>query len=96
MFTLEIGGRPTAIMDSNEDEARQLFESEDFKTDMQRWMSDEQPIWDGQAEIRIRPSTEDETAQFEPEERPQHGDREDLPTVMFLIDAYDPDDIEED
>jgi hypothetical protein len=96
MFTLEIGGRPTAIIDADERGARELFEGEVFKTDMQRWLTDGQPIWDGRAELRIRPSSENEIAEFEPEEIRQHGDRDDMPTVMFLIDANDPDDIEED
>jgi hypothetical protein len=98
MFTLDIGGRPTAITDADEAEARRIFEGETFRRDMQRWISDGQPVWDGHAPITLRPSTEDETAHFRgPDPYPPHGtEDDDGPTIMLLIDAYDPDDLEED
>jgi hypothetical protein len=98
MFTLEIGGTPTAITDANEDEARRIFDSETFRTDMQRWITEGGPVWDGRAPIALRPSTEEERAHFQaPDPHPPHGaENDEGPTIMLLVDAYDPDDIEED
>jgi hypothetical protein len=98
MFTLEIGGTPVAITDAGEDEAREIFEGETFRQDMQRWVTDGRPVWDGKAPITLRLSTEEETAHFRgPDPYPPHGtEDDDGPTIMLLIDAYDPDDLEED
>ena len=98
MFTLEIGGEPIAITDAEEAEARRIFESETFRHDMQRWLRDNgAPVWDGQAPIALRQSTDPETAHFRgPDPYPPHGtEDDDGPTIMLLVDAHDPDDIEE-
>jgi hypothetical protein len=98
MFTLEIGGMPIAITDGDEQEAHRVFEGGKFKSDMQRWMTGRGPVWDGKAAFRVRPATAEEVAQFQgPDPYPRHGSEEDHgPTIMFLVDAYDPDDLEED
>jgi hypothetical protein len=45
----------------------------------------------------VRPSSEKEIAHFKgPDPNPPHGARDDDPIVMLLIEAYDPDDLEED
>ena len=98
MFTLEIGGEPIAITDAEEAEARRIFEGETFRQDMQRWLRDNgAPVWDGQAPIALRQSTDAEAAHFRgPDPYPPHGtEDDDGPTIMLLIDAHDPDDIEE-
>ena len=98
MFTLEIGDRPIAITDANEAEARAVFEGEEFRHDMQRWQAEGAPVWDGRTPMTLRPSTEEEIAHFRgPDPHPPHGaEDDDGPTIMMLIDAYDPDDLEED
>ncbi len=98
MFTLEIGGTPVALTDADEDEARAFFGAERFKTDMRRWQTDGRPLWDGSAPFDVRPATEDEAAQFAgPDPNPPYGaENEKGPTVMFLVPAYDPEDLEED
>ena len=99
MFTLEIGGKPVAITDADEAEARRIFEGETFRRDMRRWVTEDgRPVWDGLAPIALRPSTEEETAHFRgPDPYPPHGtEDDDGPTIMLLVDAHDPDDIEED
>ena len=97
MFTLEIGGKPIALIDADHTEAVEFFEAETFKQDMQRWISDGKPIWDGQAEFNVRAASGDEIAHFRgPDPNPPHGTSDEDPLVMFLIDAYDPDDLEED
>ena len=65
---------------------------------MQRWVSDGKPVWDGRAEFNIRPASDEEIAHFKgPDPYPPHGaEDDDAPVVMMLIDAYDPDDLEED
>ncbi len=97
MFTFEVGGRAIAITDADEQAARSVFESDGFRHDMQHWISDGKPIWDGQAPLRIRPATPVEEAQFRgPDPYPPHGAEDDAgPTVMLLVEASDPDDVEE-
>jgi hypothetical protein len=98
MFTLEINGTPIAITDADEQEARRVFDGEEFRHDMQRWRTDQGPIWDGKAAFHVRPSSKEETEHFEtPDPYPSHGTEEDRgPTIMFLVDAHDPDDLEDD
>ncbi|HEY7764058.1 MAG TPA: hypothetical protein VG758_04175 [Hyphomicrobiaceae bacterium] len=98
MFTLEIGGKPVALIQADQTEAREFFEAETFRQDMQRWVSDGKPVWDGHAEFSIRPAADEEIQHFKgPDPNPPHGaEHENHPVVMLLIDAYDPDDIEED
>jgi hypothetical protein len=98
MFTLEINGKPIAITDGDERQAHRVFDGETFKHDMQRWLTDHGPVWDGKAAFHVRPATKEEIGQFQaPDPYPSHGSEEDHgPTIMFLVDAYDPDDLEED
>ena len=98
MFTLEIGGRPVAITDAGEQEAHRVFDGEQFKHDMQRWRTDGGPVWDGKAAMKVRAATKDEISQVSgPDPFPRHGSEDDHgPTIMFLIDAHDPDDLDED
>ena len=98
MYTLEIGGKPIALIDADEQVARTLVTTENFKADMQRWTLGGTPLWDGRAELDVRQASDEETAQFQgPDPYPPHGAEDDRgPTVMFLVDAYDPDDLEED
>jgi hypothetical protein len=97
MFTLEIGGKPVAMIHANKTQALAFLEAEFFKRDMQRWLTNGKPIWDGEAEFNVRPSSAEEIAHFKgPDPYPPHGASEDDPVVVLLIDAYDPDDVEED
>ena len=65
MFTLEIGGKPIAITDAEEAQARDIFESDEFKQDLTAMTSEGAPLWDRQAPLTIRPATEQEVAAFE-------------------------------
>jgi hypothetical protein len=47
MFTLEIAGKPIAITDASEVDAREVLESETFKQDLMHIESDGAPLWDG-------------------------------------------------
>jgi hypothetical protein len=47
MFTLEIDGRPIAITDAEEAQARDIFESDEFKQDLTAMTSDGTPLWMG-------------------------------------------------
>jgi hypothetical protein len=65
MFTLEIDGRPIAITDAEEAQARDIFESDEFKQDLTAMTSDGTPLWDGQASLTIRRASDQEIAAFE-------------------------------
>ncbi|HYF55759.1 MAG TPA: hypothetical protein VEA41_16010 [Salinarimonas sp.] len=65
MYTLDIAGKPVAITDADEAQARELFNSDAFKEDVAAMESDGQPLWDGKAPFVIRPSSKEETDNFE-------------------------------
>jgi hypothetical protein len=99
MFTLTISDKPIAITNADEDEARELFTSEDFKEDLKYLESDGAPIWDGFATLSIRPATEEEKAEFEDadfdDDEDEDDDEEEGPYIMFLVDVTDPDEADE-
>lgn len=64
MYTLEINGRPVAVAGCNEDQARQVFEGERFKSDLRAMASDDRPLWDGSAPFNIRPATDPEAEAY--------------------------------
>jgi hypothetical protein len=65
MFTLEINGTALVVTNADEESARALLESEEFKEDLKSFTSDGQPLWDGKAPLSVRPSTEDEIDSFD-------------------------------
>ena len=44
MFTLEIGGKPVAMIQATKTQALAFLEAEFFKRDMQRWLTNGKPI----------------------------------------------------
>ncbi|WP_159994160.1 hypothetical protein [Roseomonas sp. 18066] len=76
MFTLEIGGRPIAVIDTDEEDARELVDSAPFRGDLQRLLSEDKPLWDGTAPLTVRAATEEEIAEFEASD--DEGDEEDF------------------
>lgn len=95
MFTLEIGGKAVAVTDADEDEARALMESEEFKADLKALEGEDgTPLWDGRAALRVRAASEDEISEFEDASEPSEGDLgdndnddddEDGPLIVFLV-----------
>jgi hypothetical protein len=91
MFTLTISDKPVAITNANEEEARDLLMSEEFKDDLK-------VLWDGFASLNVRPATEEEKAEFEGadfDEDEKEDDEEEGPYIMFLVDVTDPDEGDE-
>jgi hypothetical protein len=97
MFTLTISDKPVAITNANEEEARELLMSEEFKDDLKVLESEGAPIWDGFASLNIRPATEEEKAEFEGADfdEDEEDDEEEGPYIMFLVDVTDPDEEDE-
>lgn len=97
MYTLEIGGQPTAIMNADEADARAILEADGFLDDLKSLTTDGKPIWDGQAPLNLRASTEEEVAEFEAseEDEEEEDEDEDSATVLFLV-PLDDDEEEED
>lgn len=100
MFTLTISDKPIAITNADEEEARDLLMSEEFKEDLKVLESDGAPLWDGFATLNVRPATDTEKAEFEDadfdDDEEDEDDEEDGPYIMFLVDVTDPDEVEED
>jgi hypothetical protein len=65
VFTLEIGGKPIAITDADEAQARAIFESEAFKHDLTAMTNEGTPLWNGSAPLNVRPSSPTEVAAFD-------------------------------
>jgi hypothetical protein len=99
MFTLTISDKPVAITNANEEEARDLLMSEEFKDDLKVLESEGAPLWDGFASLNVRPATEEEKAEFEgadfDEDEADDDDEEEGPYIMFLVDVTDPDEDDE-
>jgi hypothetical protein len=98
MFTLTISDKPVAITNANEEEARELLMSEEFKDDLKVLESEGAPLWDGFASLNVRPATEEEKAEFEGadfDEEEEDDDEEEGPYIMFLVDVTDPDEEDE-
>ena len=97
MFTLTISDKPVAITNADEDEARELLMSEDFKDDLKVLESDGAPLWDGFATRNGRAATEEEKNEFESADFDEDEDDEEDegPYIMFLVDVTDPDEVEE-
>ncbi len=94
MFTLTISDKPVAITNADEEEARELLMSEDFKEDLKVLESEGAPLWDGVASLNVRPATDEEKAEFEDadfDEEEDDDDEEEGPYIMFLVDVTDPD-----
>jgi hypothetical protein len=95
MFTLTISDKPVAITNADEEEARELLTSDDFKEDLKVLESDGAPLWDGHASLNVRPATETEIAEFEDadfDDDEEDNDEDEGPYIMFLVDVTDPDD----
>ncbi|KAA2234397.1 hypothetical protein [Salinarimonas soli] len=102
MYTLDIAGKPIAITDADEAQSRELFNSDAFKEDIAAMESGGKPLWDGKAPLVIRPSTKEETDNFEQaldegdddEETDDDLDEDEVGiNVLFLVpvDEYDED-----
>lgn len=97
MFTLEIGGKPIAVIDSTEEDARELFESEEFKEDLLGLESDGKPLWDGKAKLLVRAANAEEKAEFDEADLEDEDDLEEgEPIIMFLVTVDNLEDDEED
>jgi hypothetical protein len=98
MFILEIAGKAIAITNADQDQAHELFMSEDFKDDLKSFSSEGKPLWDGSSLLTIRRATDDEIEAFDEameddEDLDDEDDDEDGIDVMFLalIDEMDDD-----
>ncbi|WP_187969386.1 hypothetical protein [Aquibium microcysteis] len=86
MFTLEIDGVAVAMTDADEAEAREIFDSEDFKADLAEFTTDGKPVWNGKSPFTIRPATEDEEDLFDDSlEADEDDEDEDGASVVFLV-----------
>jgi hypothetical protein len=105
MFTLEINGKALVVTNADEDSARALLESEEFKQDLQSFTSDGLPLWDGTATLMIRPASEDEVEAFDealddedyeeegPEADNDDDDDEEPIDIVFLVEIDEENDI---
>ena len=65
-FTLLVGGQPILSFAANNfNEANELTREEWLRADLLKYQSNGQPLWDGNAELSIRPSAADEKEALE-------------------------------
>jgi len=105
MYTLEINGTALVVTNADENEARALLESEDFKSDLKSLTADGCPLWDGAAPLNIRKASESEVEAFEEalgdeeyeeeeedeEDTDEEGDEEPI-DIVFLVEIDEEDD----
>ena len=92
MFTLEIGGRPVAVLNlPTVADAEELLGDKGFRNDLTALQSEGRPLWDGQAAMSLREATADERAEFE-NSAADEDDEEDGGFVMFLVDVTEAED----
>ncbi|MBZ6076062.1 hypothetical protein [Microvirga puerhi] len=104
MFTLEIAGKAVAITNADEDQARELFTSEEFREDVKSFTSEGKPLWDGSAAFNVRRASDEEIEAFDDamaedeEDWDDEEDGDDEETgidVMFLVAIDEMDDADE-
>ncbi len=98
MFTLTISDKPVAVTNANEEEARELFMSDDFKEDLKSLTAEGRPLWDGTSPLTIRAATPEEIEAFdealddeEYEDEDPTDDDDDPIDVVFLVEVDDDD-----
>jgi hypothetical protein len=65
IFTIEIGGTPTLVFEAqNLREAHELCHEQWLKGDLAEAKCDGIPLWDGNAKLRARMASPDESAMF--------------------------------
>ena len=67
MQTIELNGRPIAVMGGDHEQVEEFAESDGFRADLSVFLDeDDRPLWDGQGVLSpsIRPATAEETAAF--------------------------------
>ncbi len=101
MFTLEIAGRPVAVLSvPTRADAEEWLGDEEVRQDLTILEHEGKPLWDGRAALQFREATPSERSEFESaleEDEPDgHGNTgaedDDTGFVMFLVDVTDPDD----
>jgi hypothetical protein len=96
MFTLEIQGRPVAVLNlPNAADAEELLGDKEFRKDLTALQYEGRPLWDGQALLSLRETTADERAEFErflADEEDASEDDDEGGFVMFLVDVTEPQD----
>ncbi|HEY8564952.1 MAG TPA: hypothetical protein VIL65_05585 [Beijerinckiaceae bacterium] len=89
MFTLAIDGRAVAITDADEEQARELFDSEEFKNDLKTMTEGGEPLWNGTGSFNVRRSTDEEIDSYDDamsdDEDEAEDDEEDGINVLFLV-----------
>jgi hypothetical protein len=98
MFTLEIAGRPIAVISAaSRQDAEAWLSDEDFREDLQTLEHDGRPLWDGTAALSVREASQEEAAEAQDA---LSGDEEDDPDedefMVFLVAVTDPDESTED
>ena len=95
MFTLEIGGRPVAVLNlPTVADAEELLGDKEFRNDLTALQSEGRPLWDGQAAMSLREATADERTEFE-NSAADEDDDDDAGFVMFLVDVTEPESLDD-
>jgi hypothetical protein len=87
MFTLEIAGKSVAVINGDEEDARDLVEDDAFQDDLRSLQSKGQTLWNGTDELVIRPATEGEieTGQAALDQDDEDDDEEGGISIVFVV-----------
>jgi hypothetical protein len=65
MVTIEVAGRAIAVTDASAEQARALFDDEDFRLGLLTIASSGEPLWDTARPFTVRPAADEEVAAFD-------------------------------
>ncbi len=65
MYTLEIDGKPIAVINADEATARDLFTCDGFKEDIRAMTNEGRPLWNGTSALVVRAASEAESDEFD-------------------------------
>jgi hypothetical protein len=83
MVTIEVAGRAIAVTDASAEQARQLFDDEEFCLGLLTIASSDELLWDKGRPFTIRPSADAEVEAFETSLEDRSDD--DGINVLFLV-----------
>ena len=97
MYTIELNGRPIAVMGGDHDQVEEFAESDGFRADLSAFLDrDNQPLWSGQGMFSpsVREATHEEIAAFHHSftDAIAAGEADDpADWLMFLVDVHEAD-----
>jgi hypothetical protein len=97
VYVVEIAGRAVVALDAADDgEAKSLISDSEFRRDLRVFQSGGHALWDGVAELRLRPAHETETGIWQADQRTATLADDRTYSRAFLVRVVDPTSFDDD